>query len=54
MYIAGLHGRGRRDADGIVAEVGQVGLARRLPAIGVGIGTHPSVTLGRQLGQLRQ
>ena len=51
VHIAGNGGGGRGDVDGIVAEVRHVEFAQQFPAVGVRIGTHPAVALGRQLGQ---
>ena len=46
-------GGGFRDGDRIVAEVRQVEFDGELAAVGVGIGAHSPVALGRERGQLR-
>ena len=54
VHVAGLDGGGRGHAHRVVAEVRHAQLAQQFPAIGVGIGTHPSVALRAQLGQFGQ
>ena len=54
VHIAGLDGGGRGHVHGVVAEVRHAQFAQQLPAVGVGIGTHPSVALRRQFGQFGQ
>ena len=41
------------DLDGVVAKVGHLQLAQQQAAVGVGVGAHPPLALGRERGQLR-
>jgi hypothetical protein len=43
---------GLGDVDGVVAEVGQPQVAQQQAAVGVRVGAHPPLALGRERGEL--
>ena len=44
---------GGDDVDGVVAEVGQAQVLEQQPAVGVRVGAHPQLALGRERGDVR-
>ena len=49
----GVHSAGRRHVHGVVAEIGHLQILEQQAAVGVRVGAHAPLALGRQLGQLR-
>ena len=51
--VLSVHGARRRHVHRVHAEIGHPQVVQQEPAIGVRIGAHPPVALGRKLGQFR-